>query len=142
MVANLLLIVAVTTTVIANVSSWRIEKNKDPMTDEISCRGYQRNRGDVLLTDHILYISTKIAPNGITIRLGDEPAQTSLASSGEKIGRTIMLGTFHLDKIIEQKIKRVRYRVLTVLDSLVEGELDVTDIDKALEIIRSDKCKY
>jgi hypothetical protein len=137
---NSLLLSAAAAIFVANVASWKIEKMKDPMTDEISCTASIRGRSDVLLTYSVLYISTKIAPKGITIRLGEEPTRQSMVTSAEKTARAIMLGNFDIDRIIEQKISRVRYRVLTVLDTLVEGEIDVTGIDKAREIIRSEKC--
>ena len=36
--------------------------------------------------------------------------------------------------------KRLRYQVMTILDTIVEGDLDLKDATKALALIRGEKC--
>ena len=138
---NTLLAIFIAASFVGNVSSWKIEKRKDSMTDEISCGASIRGRSEVWLTDNVLYIYIGRTPKGITLRFGDEPAQQSVISPAEKSVRSIMIGKFDLDQIVDRKIIRIRYRVITILDTLVEGDIDITGIDKVLEIIRGDNCR-
>lgn len=38
------------------------------------------------------------------------------------------------------QIKRLRYRVSTILNTIVEGDVDLKDVAQPLELVRSEKC--
>jgi hypothetical protein len=153
MLQPLIVILFAAAAVTGGASDWKVERPIDPMTDKPTCSAYYRGKGNILLTADQLFIGTGYAPESVTLRFGDEPALAlRLAYGPEKTARAMIVGVIRRDpswgpetgrtlNIIVGETKRIRYRSLTVLGTLVEGEIDLRHLPAAYEILNGSKCK-
>jgi hypothetical protein len=110
--------------------NWAVLRDKDPMTDKISCTGIYKGDYAVQLSDEALYVRVQGGIEAVTLRFNDEaPRPMRLAQEMEKkIRAVIFSGTDYMDVI---QAKRLRYQVMTLVSGVKQGDLDLTGIDQA-----------
>lgn len=118
--------------------AWTVVKTVDQMTDEVTCTGLYRAVPDIQLSGNTLYIRMTSTPEAVKLRFDNETAQPMrLASRMEKSLRMVALEGFTFSTAYAAT--RLRYAVLTVGKSVVEGDLDLTGISAAADYINQ-KC--
>ncbi len=111
------------------------------MTDKPSCTGLFRNRYDIQLNENAFFLSLK-GRGGVdvyTLRFDDEPPlEMRGASDIEKSMGTMVLSGADFNKLLDAK--RLRVRVSTILDSIVEEDINLTGLKEAEQYIASSQC--
>ena len=120
---------------------WSVRRGKDSMTDKPSCTGLFRNRYDIQLNEKAFFLSLK-GRGGVdvyTLRFDDEPPlEMRGASDIEKSMGTMVLSGADFNKLLDAK--RLRVRVSTILDSIVEEDINLTGLKEAEQYIASSEC--
>lgn len=126
---------------IQQIGPWNVLRDKDPMTDVVSCMAIYQDNFQVQLSLKNLAIGLRGrgGVSGYTIRLDDRPAgQMKLASQIEKrVGAAIVEGG---DFVALLQAKRVRFQALTVLSTLVNEDLDFSNVKTVLNTLGGSKC--
>ncbi|MGL5679648.1 MAG: hypothetical protein ACRDC2_08595 [Plesiomonas shigelloides] len=122
--------------VVFKSGEWSVLRTTNQMTDEVSCTGVYKNEYGIQLTGDALYISIRGGLKGITLRFGDQPAESlRLATDIEKQVDAIMIQDNDFTKLMGSN--RLRVQVLTVLGNLKNYDIDLSGISAAVENIRS-----
>ena len=126
---------------ITTVGAWQIDAEKDAMTDKLSCVAFYENKPAIQLTLNSFDISLRGrgGVGGITIRFDDKPANRLRLPS--KIEKQLSIVSFTNSKFQELlQSNRVRVQVLTVLDQIVNEDINLKDLEAARAVLKSDKC--
>jgi len=127
--------------VVAKVGKWSVRVTVDSMTDSKSCTGLYNDKFDVQLNDGHLYVSLRGrgGVSGIVLRFDEEPAKPlRLPTEMEKRIDIVDIEGEDFQKILESK--RLRVRVLTVLNSLVDEDISLGELKETLAVISGPKC--
>ena len=133
--------VAQTMTPVETVGRWNIMSYKDAMTDKVSCIGYYGDNKRIQLTDGVLSFSLggEGGVDGYMVRLDDSPAgEMQLPDDIEK-----QIGVINLrfaDNVQIRTASRIRVRILTLLSTTVDEDVDLKDMSGALAVIDGPKC--
>src|SRR5262249_49583854 len=126
----------------AAIGNWRIEKDVDPMTDNVSCTAYYHQDSQIQLNDQGFYISFRGrgGVRGITLRFDEQPARAlRLATDIERRIGTVNFTRAEFNEL--QSSKRLRVQVMTILDQIYRDDIDLSGHLDALEVLRSPQCK-
>lgn len=124
------------------VGDWYIYSEADAMTDELSCVAYYKDGKFIQLTDDSLAVAYRGRGGikGYQLRF-DEGAPTSMqlpSRSEERIGALILRGkTF--DQVLAAN--RLRVQGVTVLNSIENDDIDLTDANAAIGQMQTMSCK-
>lgn len=126
--------------VLAQVGGWKVERSLDAMTDAPSCVAHTDGFRVQMTTDSLAVSYRGIGGvKGSTLRLdNDEPWDMRLPSDAERNISSIVLDGSEWSKI--KQADRVRIRTLTVLSTLVDDDIDLSNKDEILEILNGPKC--
>jgi hypothetical protein len=119
--------------------NWEILRTKDPMTDKVRCAAVLRKSTWVDLTHETLAVSYRGrgGVQGYQLRLDDQPATgMRLATELEEQVGAILLPAAKL-----VKAKRLRISGVTLIQSLISEDIDLTGIDGAYKVLIGPKCR-
>lgn len=123
------------------IGPWSVLKNQDPMTDAVSCIAIYKGNSQVQVTIDSLAIGLRGrgGVSGYTIRLDDRPAGSmTLASKTERNVGAAVIGGQEFQSLL--RAKRVRFQALTALSSLVNEDLDFSQIQAVLSFLKGPSC--
>jgi len=130
------------TSIPAAIGNWRIEKDVDQMTDKASCTAYYHRDSQIQLNEQGFYISLRGrgGVKGITLRFDEKPArELRLATDIERRIGAVNFNRAEFNEL--QSSKRLRVRVMTILDQIYQDDIDLSGHLDALEVLRSPRCK-
>lgn len=123
-------------TVTLQAGDWQVFRTPDPMSDKASCTGIYRGNFRVQLVEHKLYLGVIGGIESVTLRFGDQPAQDlRLPTQLERGVRAVIIEGAEFAAL--QSAPRLRYRVGTLINGLVDGDIDLTALPRVLEHIRA-----
>lgn len=127
--------------VVARSGNWSVRRSADTMTDEVSCTGFYKDRFDIQLEKSVFYISMR-GRGGVslvTLRFDDgSPKPARLASETERKISTIILEGEEFEELL--KSKRLRARIFTILDTVIDEDIDLTGLEQAHTVITGTQC--
>jgi hypothetical protein len=127
--------------VIATVGKWSIHLSVDSMTDAKTCTGLYEGKYAVQLNEGKLYVNLRGrgGVSSIVLRFDNEPARPlRLATEMEQKLQIATIEGEDFKKLLEST--RLRVRVLTVLDTIVDVDILLGNLKGALAIISGPKC--
>ncbi len=124
------------------LSNWKVLRTKNSMTDKLSCVAIHRDNYSIQLKQDALYLSRE-GKGGVAIyqiRI-DEAAATKSRRPGkiEQQLSTIILTKAEVQQLVGAK--RLRVSGLSVLNSMINEDLDIDGIATAHAVLASPKCK-
>ena len=128
--------------VIPNSGYWSVRRSVDAMTDKPICVGFYKDRFDIQLSDAELYISLegRGGVSLVTLRFDDKPAKPSrLASEIERDISAVKISGSDFQELFPSK--RLRAQIYTILDTIVNEDLDLTGLKEAHSVILSPQCQ-
>ncbi len=122
--------------VVFRSGNWAVHRTQDSMTDANICTATYRNNAAIQLASHSLTIAIANGLKDVTLRFDNENArQLRLPKRSERaVGAVDIEGD---DFTYLLRSNRLRYRVLTLDDTLVEGDVDLTGASDAWKNIQS-----
>lgn len=112
------------------------------MTDKTICIGLYKDREDIQLSEDHLWINLR-GRGGVslvTLRFDDNPAKLPrLASDMEQRVSAVKISGSEFQELLQSR--RLRAQVLTILDTIVEEDIDLTGLNEAFAVIQSPQCK-
>lgn len=129
--------------VVGNVGAWRVILTKDAMTDKSSCFAIYEKQTNIQLSGPGLYISAR-GKGGIRTyqyRIDDLPGSRLIGAGG--LERDTSLLSFKRADTGAANVfgsKRLRIQIFTVLDSILEYDIDMADVPAALALIDGSSC--
>lgn len=128
--------------VVFKSNGWSVVRGKDAMTDKPTCTGLYKSRFDIQVGAEKFYITLR-GRGGVSsymLRFNDEsPLELRLASDLEKNGSTIIVEDADFKKLLSSK--RLRVRILTVLDSLIDEDINLTGLENMHKFLIGPECK-
>lgn len=114
---------------------WVVLRDKDPMTDAVSCTGILAGEYAHQLSERALYLGIRGGLESVTLRFDDEPAkQMRLPTSTEKKSGNIILEGPEFDQAINSQ--RLRVQALTLVSGLKTLDLNLQGIAQAAKSIQ------
>jgi invasion protein IalB len=115
---------------------WAVHRTQDSMTDANICTAIYRNNAAIQLASHSLTIAIANGLKDVTLRFDNENArQLRLPKRSERAVSAVAIEGEDFTYLLRSN--RLRYRVLTLDDGLVEGDIDLTGASDALKNIQS-----
>ncbi len=122
--------------VVFKSGNWSVHRDKDAMTDEISCTGIYKDDYAIQLVDDALYIKVRGGVKTVKLRYGEQsPEGMRLADDMEKKIGVIVIDDAEFTKLLASN--RLRAQVLTVLDSVNNYDISLAGVTEAVKNIRS-----
>lgn len=113
--------------VVFRSAKWEVRRSIDTMTDKVSCTGIYDSDYGVQLSDDTLFIRIQGGVSGVTLRFGDQPAdKLRLPTQIEKKMSTVVIDGSQFNRLLGSN--RLRLQAITVLDRVVEKDLDLTGL--------------
>jgi hypothetical protein len=123
------------------IGGWTVHRSTDPMTDEPSCVATFGERGRVQLTHDSFAVSYR-GRGGLSsyrIRLDDDPPwDLRLATRIDRDISAFVLEGRDFERIISAR--RIRIQTLTILNSVVDDDVDLSAVQEVLAVLRSAQC--
>jgi hypothetical protein len=115
---------------------WAVHRTQDSMTDANICTAIYRNNAAVQLASRSLTIAIANGLKDVTLRFDNENArQLRLPKRSERAVSAVAVESEDFTYLLRSN--RLRYRVLTLDDALVEGDIDLTGASDAWKNIQS-----
>jgi len=122
--------------VVLRSGDWAVHRTQDSMTDANICTAIYRDNYAIQLGSHSLTIAVADGLKNVTLRFDDEKAHDArLPKHSERAVSAINIESADFDRMLRSR--RLRYRVLTGTDALVEGDIDLTGANDAYKNIQS-----
>ncbi len=122
--------------VVLRSGDWAVHRTHDSMTDANICTAIYRDNSTIQLGSHSLTIAVADGPKNVTLRFDGEKAHDArLPKHSERAISAINIEGADFDRMLRSR--RLRYRVLTGADALVEGDIDLTGAIDAYKNIQS-----
>jgi len=125
--------------VIFKKGDWSIRQSSDSMTDKKSCVALYKDRFDVQISANSFSISFrgKGGVKFITYRLDENQPINRLPTEIEKDLSVLFFEGSEFQKVISAK--RIRVQILSVLDRIIDEDIDLKDVEELIPIIT--ECK-
>jgi hypothetical protein len=117
---------------------WYVSKHQDPMTDKTICLAIFKDSRYVFASQGTLNImvSGRGGVKAYEFRVDDQPAERLRGASGlERTAGSVMLRN-DIDKIVNAQ--RVRVQIITVLDTIVFEDINLSGFKAAINFIQSE----
>ena len=122
--------------VVFRSGDWAVHRRLDPMTDANLCTALYREASGIQLGSHSLTIAIDGGVKNVTLRYDDEPARAArLPKHSERSVSAVNIEGTEFDHLLQSG--RLRYRVLTEADDVVEGDIDLTGARDAYKNIQN-----
>ncbi len=128
--------------IIAKSGNWSVRRGTDLMTDKKSCVALYQQRFDIQVNEGDFWFDVrgKGGVQGFTYRIDDE------ASSKMQIPTEIEknIGAAHIEGSEFAHLlsaKRLRMQVLTILDSLIEADIDLKGLSEMHRTLSGPECR-
>jgi hypothetical protein len=122
--------------VIFRSGDWAVHRTHDSMTDANICTAIYRNNFDIQLGSHSLDIAIAGGLRSVTLRFDNDTArEMRLPKRSEHAVSALNIEGADFQRL--QQSSRLRYRVLTATDNIVEGDIDLTGANDAYKNIQS-----
>lgn len=122
--------------VVFRSGDWAVHRAQDSMTDANICTATYRNNAAIQLASHSLTIAIANGLKDVTLRFDNENAhQVRLPKRSERAVSAVDIEGEDFTYLLRSN--RLRYRVLTLEDALVEGDIDLTGASDAWRNIQS-----
>lgn len=112
------------------------------MTDEVSCVAIYRDNMQVQLSADTFAIGLegRGGVRGYKIRIDDKPAgDLQLATDIEQDISAALFQGRAFEELLEAN--RVRFQAITVLSTLVDEDLDFSNVKAVIDVLRGPSCK-
>jgi hypothetical protein len=124
-----------------SIGEWTVNRSTDPMTDEPSCVATFGEGARVQLTEDSFAISYR-GRGGVSsyrIRLNEDPPwELRLATRIERDISAFVIDGRDFERIIGAN--RVRVQTLTILNSVVNDDVDLSRVPEVLAVLRGPEC--
>jgi hypothetical protein len=122
--------------VVFRSGDWAVHRTQDSMTDASICTAIYRSNATIQLASHSLTIAIANGLKDVTLRFDNENArQLRLPKRSERAVSAVDIEGQDFTYLLRSN--RLRYRVLTLDDALVEGDIDLTGASDAWKNIQS-----
>ena len=122
--------------VVFRSGDWAVHRTQDSMTDANVCTAIYRNNASIQLASHSLTIAIANGLKDVTLRFDNENARrVRLPKRSERAVSAVDIEGDDFNYLLRSN--RLRYRVLTLDDTLVEGDIDLTGASDAWKNIQS-----
>lgn len=122
--------------VIFRSGDWTVHRTKDTMTDKNLCTAIYKNDYGIQLGSHSLVIAVADGLKSVTLRFDDDSArEMRLPKRSEHAVSAVNIEGADFQRV--QQSSRLRYRVLTGTDNVVEGDIDLSGAKDAYRNIES-----
>jgi hypothetical protein len=129
---------------IRTFGNWTVMRSVDSMTDKVSCAARYKGKRDFELTTSTLYIDIRDhgRPQSVKLRFDSKPAGDTrlLLTQDERNLAMVILYRDEFEELLTAK--RLRFLIYTRLNSIYEGDLDLTGHLKAIEAMRTLQCGF
>lgn len=103
---------------------WSVHRRQDPMTDANLCTALYRDNSGIQLGSHSLTVAVADGVKSVTLRYDNAaPHPTRVAKRSERAVGAVNIEGADFDLLLHSA--RLRYRVLTDSDNVVEGDVDL-----------------
>jgi hypothetical protein len=123
-------------------ANWVVRCESDTMTDKMTCVGLYKDNINIQLNKDTLYIvmSGRGGVDGYILRFDDaQPEEMTLATDKDKEIGCVRIGGSDFQRLLSSK--RLRVRVLTILRSLVDEDINLNGICEAHDVIQQKESK-
>jgi hypothetical protein len=122
--------------VVFRSGDWAVHRTQDSMTDASICTAIYRNNATIQLASRSLTIAIADGLKDVTLRFDNENArQLRLPKRSERAVSAVDIEGQDFTYLLRSN--RLRYRVLTLDDALLEGDIDLTGASDAWKNIQS-----
>lgn len=120
---------------VAQVGDWTVLRETNPMTDAANCTAIYKGEYRYQLTKEDFFVAIpRGGVKGVTLRFGDQPArELRLATSLERSLRAVRLTGSEFEDL--KTSGRLRWQVLTILDTMDSGEVNTSDLPRAVQLV-------
>jgi len=129
--------------VIKTSGNWSVRQSKDFLTDETICTALYKDRFDIQVNEGVFYINMK-GKGGVSLvkyRIDDNDAKTY--GNYDSTMRSSGVIKFKHDVIFKSILsaKRLRVQVYTLLEELVNHDIDLNGLAEVYPTLLSPQCK-
>jgi hypothetical protein len=122
--------------VVFQSSDWAVHRRQDPMTDANICTALYRGSSGIQLGSHSLAIAIDGGVKSVTLRYDNAAAHAPrLPKHSERSVGAVNIEGPEFDELLQSG--RLRYRVLTGTDNVIEGDIDLAGARDALTNIQN-----
>jgi hypothetical protein len=122
--------------VIFRSGDWAVHRTRDAMTDKNLCTAIYKSDYGIQLGSHSLTIAVADGLKSVTLRFDDDSArEMRLPKRSERAVSAVNIEGADFQRL--QQSSRLRYRVLTGGDNVVEGDIDLSGVKDAYRNIES-----
>ncbi len=122
--------------VIFRSGDWAVHRIADSMSDRNLCTAIYKDNYDIQLGSRSLVIAIANGPKSVTLRFDNDSArEMRLPKKSEHAVGAVDIEGADFQRL--QQSRRLRYRVLTGTDNIVEGDIDLTGAIDAYRNIQS-----
>jgi hypothetical protein len=121
-------------------SDWTVYQSKDAMTDKASCTAIYKDSWIIQGTADKFFISLR-GRGGVkayTVRVDDFPPDSMIIATRMErdVGAAILESQFYRIYYAKQ----LRVRILTILDTSITEDIDLTGFKDSVDYIKENKC--
>ncbi len=121
-------------------SSWIVYRNSNAMTDKVYCLAVLKDRPYISARSHSFTVdaSTRGGVRNYTIRIDDYPAMPMQFPN--HIEREVNAVIFKNEFNLLLNANRLRVQILTILNSVIDEDIDLTGFSQSIEYMRENNC--